>query len=60
MNQKNIEKLKEICKLNNISYETVTLLLNSVKTKKILKRNNYHHTQIEDILNKEKNENTGS
>lgn len=47
------EKLKALCLSNNISFETMSTLLDSVKTKKLLKRNNYHQQKINDLIEKE-------
>ncbi|WP_024482374.1 DNA modification system-associated small protein [Cellulophaga baltica] len=46
-------RLREICKDKNINFESIAILLESVKTKKLLKRNNYHQQKINDIIEKE-------
>ncbi len=43
-------KLKDLCNENGIEYSSLTTLINSVKTKKLLKRNNYHQQTINDII----------
>lgn len=44
------QRLKEICHEKDIEYDTLEVLLDSVRTKKLLKRNNYHQQKIIDII----------
>ena len=46
------EKIKGFCIKNGISFEDMILLLESVKTKKLLRRNNYHQQKINDVIEK--------
>lgn len=46
------QRLKEICDEKNINFESIEILLESVKTKKLLKRNNYHQQKINDVIEK--------
>ncbi len=46
------QRLKEICNEKNVNFESIEILLESVKTKKLLKRNNYHQQKINDIIEK--------
>ncbi|OUR93978.1 hypothetical protein A9Q87_04540 [Flavobacteriales bacterium 34_180_T64] len=46
------QRLKEICNNKDVSFESIEILLESVKTKKLLKRNNYHQQKINDIIEK--------
>ncbi|SDT05939.1 hypothetical protein SAMN04489797_3143 [Winogradskyella sediminis] len=46
------QRLKEICSDRNINYESIKILLESVKTKKLHSKRNYHQQKIEDIINK--------
>lgn len=48
------QRLKEIAVQNNVDYESLRVLLESVKTKKLLKRNNYHQQKINDVIEKER------
>lgn len=45
------ERLKKICIENNVNYDSLNELLDSVRTKRI-KRNNYHQQNIADIIEK--------
>lgn len=46
------QRLKEICGDKEVNFESIEILLESVKTKKLLKRNNYHQQKINDIIEK--------
>lgn len=46
------QRLKEICILKNVDFESLEILLESVKTKKLLKRNNYHQPKINQVIEK--------
>jgi len=46
------QRLKDICVEYNISFGSLEILLNSVKTKKLFKRNNYHQQKINDVIEK--------
>ncbi len=46
------QRLKEICKEKDVNFDSVEILLESVKTKKLLKRNNYHQQKINDVIEK--------
>ena len=46
------QRLKEICMNKHVNFESLEILLESVKTKKLLKRNNYHQQKINDIIEK--------
>jgi hypothetical protein len=46
------ERLNEISMDKGIDYNSLKLLLESVRTKKLLKRNNYHQQTINDIIEK--------
>jgi hypothetical protein len=45
------ERLKEICSVKKIDFQSLESLLESVKTKKI-KRVNYHQQKIVDVIEK--------
>lgn len=45
------ERLKEICTLQGVDYNSLLSLLESTKAKKI-KRNNYHQQKIVDTIEK--------
>lgn len=47
------QRLKEICNEKNVNFDSIEILLESVKTKKLLKRNNYHQQKINDIIEKD-------
>jgi hypothetical protein len=47
------DRLKELCTENEVSFDSMQILLDSVKTKKLLKRNNYHQQRINDIIEQE-------
>lgn len=46
------QRLKEICSKKGVNYESIEILLKSVKTKKLLKRNNYHQQKINEVIEK--------
>lgn len=46
------QRLKEICNEKNVNFESMEILIESVKTKKLLKRNNYHQQKINDVIEK--------
>ena len=46
------KRLKEICDEKGVNFESIEILLKSVKTKKLLKRNNYHQQAINDVIEK--------
>lgn len=46
------QRLKEICSDKSVDFENIEILLESVKTKKLLKRNNYHQQKINDVIEK--------
>ena len=46
------QRLKEICKDKEVNFESIEILLESVKKKKLLKRNNYHQQKINDVIEK--------
>lgn len=45
------KRLNEICLEKGVGYDSLNILLDSVKTKR-LKRNNYHQQKINDIIEK--------
>ena len=45
-------RLKEISEENGIDFNSMQLLVDSVKTKKLFKRNNYHFQKINDTIEK--------
>lgn len=47
-----LNRLQEICMDNDINFDSMIALLDSVKTKKLLKRNNYHQQKINDVIEK--------
>lgn len=47
-----IQRLKELCNEKNVNFDSIGILLESVKTKKLLKRNNYHQQKINDVIEK--------
>jgi hypothetical protein len=47
-----IQRLKELCNEKNVNFDSIKILLESVKTKKLLKRNNYHQQKINDVIEK--------
>lgn len=47
-----IQRLKKICNDKDVHFKSIEILLNSVKTKKLLKRNNYHQQKINQIIEK--------
>ena len=46
------QRLKEICNEKGVNLNSIEILLESVKTKKLLKRNNYHQSKINDVIEK--------
>ena len=46
------QRLKEICNSKDVNFESIEILLESVKTKKLRKRNNYHQQKINDVIEK--------
>ena len=46
------KRLNEICIEKGVDYDSLNILLDSVKTKRLLKRNNYHQQKINDIIEK--------
>ena len=46
------QRLKEISMNKEVDYNSLKLLLDSVRTKKLLKRNNYHQQKINDVIEK--------
>ena len=46
------QRLKEICNEKNVNFDSIEILLDSVKIKKLLKRNNYHQQKINDVIEK--------
>lgn len=46
------QRLKEICIDHEVNFESIEILLESVKIKKLLKRNNYHQQKINDVIEK--------
>ncbi|WP_299123332.1 DNA modification system-associated small protein [uncultured Tenacibaculum sp.] len=49
---KQLNRLKEICEESDVSYSSISTLLESVKTKKLYKRNNYHLQTMNDEIEK--------
>lgn len=46
------QRLKEICIDKDVNFESIEMLLESVKTKKLRKRNNFHQEKINDVIEK--------
>lgn len=46
------KRLKEISEEKGIDFDSLKLLIDSVKTKKLFKRNNYHFQKINDTIEK--------
>jgi hypothetical protein len=46
------QRLKEICYDKGVNFESIKILLKSVKTKKLQKGRNYHSQTIIDIIEK--------
>ncbi|WP_317207469.1 MULTISPECIES: DNA modification system-associated small protein [Tenacibaculum] len=46
------QRLKEICNEKDVNFDSIEILLESVKTKKLLKRNNYYQQKINDVIEK--------
>lgn len=44
------KRLKDLSEENDIDFNSLKLLLDSVKTKKLFKRNNYHFQKINDTI----------
>lgn len=47
-----LQRLKDICNDEGVDFESMEILLESVRTKKLLKRNNYHQQKINDTIEK--------
>lgn len=45
-------RLKQISEKNNIDFNSLMHLVESVRTKKLFKRNNYHFQKINDTIEK--------
>jgi hypothetical protein len=50
--EKQNKRLKEISEEKGIDFDSLKLLIESVKTKKLFKRNNYHFQKINDTIEK--------
>jgi len=50
--KKQEKSLEEICVQNNVEYNSIILLLESVKIKKLYKRNNSHQQKISNEIEK--------
>jgi len=46
------QKLEEICNEKDVNFESIEILLDSVKTKKLHSKKNYHQRTIDDAINK--------
>lgn len=46
------KELEKICNSNGVSFQSMLVLLDSTKTKKLFKRNNYHQQKINDEIEK--------
>lgn len=46
------QRLREMCNKEDVNFNSIEILLESVKTKKLLKRNNYHQQKINDVIEK--------
>lgn len=46
------QRLKEICDEKEICYESIEILLESIKTKKLQSKKNYHQQKIDDVIEK--------
>lgn len=46
------KRLNDLCIDKGIEFNSVNILLESVKTKKLLKRNNYHQQTISEVIEK--------
>jgi hypothetical protein len=46
------QKLEEICNEKDVNFESIKILLESVKTKKLQSKKNYHQQTIDDAINK--------
>lgn len=46
------QRLQEICNEKDVNFESIEILLESVKTKKLQSKRNYHQQKIDDIINK--------
>lgn len=49
---KQFDMLKNDCEKANINFESMRLLLESVRVKKLIKRNNYHQQKINEEIEK--------
>ena len=45
-----IQRLREICNNEEVSFDSLEELLESVRTKKLHKRNNFHQVKINDVI----------
>jgi hypothetical protein len=46
------QRLEEICNDKNVNFESIEMLLESVRTKKLHSKRNYHQQTIDDTINK--------
>ncbi len=46
------QRLQEICNDKDVNFESIEILLESVKTKKLQSKRNYHQQKIDEIINK--------
>lgn len=46
------KRLEEICLESKVDFNSLKVLLNSVKTKKLLSKRNYHQQTISEIITK--------
>ncbi len=46
------QRLKEICNDKSVDFDSLEILLESVKIKKLMKRNNYHQQKINNLIEK--------
>lgn len=46
------QRLEEICKDKGVDFDSIAVLLESVKTKKMQKKRNYHSQTIVDVIEK--------
>lgn len=45
-----IQRLREICNNEEVSFDSLEELLESVRTKKLHKRNNFHQVKINNVI----------
>ena len=50
--QKQLERLREMCETRKVDFLSMEELLDSVRTKKLFKRVNYHQETINNIVEK--------